>query len=263
MYHVPGGMHVRVDSALYQGYTVPPYYDSMIGKLIVYGRTREGCLMRLKRALEEFVIEGMKTTIPPAPEADRRPRRPEWRLFDQMAGGLAGAAEGVRPLATVLLLGAVAAAPASPVTELAGRYSWHFRNGMVDGSSYWSDDVVEIVPVDASHAYVRFALEFHNGHSCSLDGVAQTAGEALVYHGLPDDTFGNGKPCRLTIRRQGAKLAYDDDGTCKAHCGARGSLRGDLAWSSKRPITYMARLKASRQYRDALAEWHAGKSVQP
>ncbi|MBU0556997.1 MAG: acetyl-CoA carboxylase biotin carboxylase subunit [Alphaproteobacteria bacterium] len=64
MLHVPGGMHVRVESALYQGYTVPPYYDSMIGKLIVYGRTREGCLMRLKRALEEYVIEGMKTTIP-------------------------------------------------------------------------------------------------------------------------------------------------------------------------------------------------------
>ncbi|MBN9787987.1 acetyl-CoA carboxylase biotin carboxylase subunit [Pseudonocardia sp. TMWB2A] len=63
-YHVPGGMHVRVDSGLYQGYKVPPYYDSMIGKLIVYGRTREGCLMRLRRALEEFVIEGMKTTIP-------------------------------------------------------------------------------------------------------------------------------------------------------------------------------------------------------
>ncbi|MDF0541737.1 acetyl-CoA carboxylase biotin carboxylase subunit [Sphingobium sp. H39-3-25] len=63
-YHVPGGMHVRVDSGLYQGYKVPPYYDSMIGKLIVYGRTREGCIMRLKRALEEYVIEGMKTTIP-------------------------------------------------------------------------------------------------------------------------------------------------------------------------------------------------------
>lgn len=63
-YHVPGGMHVRVDSGLYQGYRVPPYYDSMIGKLIVYGRTREGALMRLKRALEEYVIEGMKTTIP-------------------------------------------------------------------------------------------------------------------------------------------------------------------------------------------------------
>jgi acetyl-CoA carboxylase, biotin carboxylase subunit len=63
-YHAPGGMHVRVDSGLYQGYKVPPYYDSMIAKLIVYGNTREGCLRRLRRALEEFVIEGMKTTIP-------------------------------------------------------------------------------------------------------------------------------------------------------------------------------------------------------
>ncbi|HEX3676352.1 MAG TPA: acetyl-CoA carboxylase biotin carboxylase subunit [Sphingomicrobium sp.] len=63
-YVAPGGMHVRVDSGLYTGYRVPPYYDSLIGKLIVYGSTRERCIMRLKRALEEFVVEGMKTTIP-------------------------------------------------------------------------------------------------------------------------------------------------------------------------------------------------------
>ena len=63
-YVAPGGMHVRVDSGLYAGYKVPPYYDSMIGKLIVYGNTRERCIMRLKRALEEFVVEGMKTTVP-------------------------------------------------------------------------------------------------------------------------------------------------------------------------------------------------------
>jgi len=63
-YHAPGGMNVRVDSGLYAGYRVPPYYDSMIAKLIVYGTTREGALRRLRRALEEFVIEGMKTTIP-------------------------------------------------------------------------------------------------------------------------------------------------------------------------------------------------------
>jgi acetyl-CoA carboxylase biotin carboxylase subunit len=62
-YVAPGGMHVRVDSGLYAGYKVPPYYDSMIGKLIVYGMTREQCIMRLKRALEEYVVEGMKTTI--------------------------------------------------------------------------------------------------------------------------------------------------------------------------------------------------------
>ena len=63
-YHPPGGLYVRVDSGLYHGYKVPPYYDSMIAKLIVYGQTREGCLMRLRRALGEFVIQGMKTTIP-------------------------------------------------------------------------------------------------------------------------------------------------------------------------------------------------------
>jgi acetyl-CoA carboxylase, biotin carboxylase subunit len=63
-YVAPGGMHVRVDSGLYGGYRIPPYYDSMVGKLIVYGKTRERCIMRLRRALEEFIVEGVKTTIP-------------------------------------------------------------------------------------------------------------------------------------------------------------------------------------------------------
>ena len=63
-YHAAGGMHVRVDSGLYAGYSIPPYYDSMIAKLIVYGRTRERCIMRLRRALGEMVVEGPKTNIP-------------------------------------------------------------------------------------------------------------------------------------------------------------------------------------------------------
>ncbi len=63
-YHAAGGMHVRVDSGLYAGYSIPPYYDSMIGKLIVYGRSRESCMMRMRRALEEMVIGGVKTNIP-------------------------------------------------------------------------------------------------------------------------------------------------------------------------------------------------------
>jgi acetyl-CoA carboxylase biotin carboxylase subunit len=63
-YHPPGGLGVRVDSALYSGYFVPPYYDSLIAKLIVHGQNRNECLMRLKRALEEFVIGGIETTIP-------------------------------------------------------------------------------------------------------------------------------------------------------------------------------------------------------
>ena len=63
-YHAPGGLNVRVDSGLYDGYKVSPYYDSMIAKLIVWGHSRDGALRRLRRALEEYVIEGMKTTIP-------------------------------------------------------------------------------------------------------------------------------------------------------------------------------------------------------
>jgi acetyl-CoA carboxylase biotin carboxylase subunit len=63
-YHAPGGPGIRVDSALYQGYTVPPQYDSLIAKLIVHGTSRNECLMRLRRALEEFVITGIETTIP-------------------------------------------------------------------------------------------------------------------------------------------------------------------------------------------------------
>jgi acetyl-CoA carboxylase biotin carboxylase subunit len=62
--HFPGGLGVRVDSALYAGYRIPPYYDSLIGKLIVFGKSRTECMMRLKRAMGEFVIEGVETTIP-------------------------------------------------------------------------------------------------------------------------------------------------------------------------------------------------------
>ncbi|MDN5294121.1 MAG: acetyl-CoA carboxylase, biotin carboxylase subunit [Eubacteriales bacterium] len=64
VYHPPGGPGVRVDSAAYQGYVIPPYYDSMVGKLIVWGRNRDEAIARMERALREFVIEGVKTTIP-------------------------------------------------------------------------------------------------------------------------------------------------------------------------------------------------------
>ncbi len=63
-YHAPGGLGVRMDSALYDGYTIPPYYDSLIGKLIVHGRDRKEALARLSRALSELIIDGIDTTIP-------------------------------------------------------------------------------------------------------------------------------------------------------------------------------------------------------
>jgi acetyl-CoA carboxylase biotin carboxylase subunit len=63
-FHAAGGMGVRFDSAAYNGYRIPPYYDSMIGKLIVHGRTREECIRRLRRAIRETVVDGVKTTLP-------------------------------------------------------------------------------------------------------------------------------------------------------------------------------------------------------
>lgn len=63
-FHAPGGLGVRFDSAIYTGYSIPPYYDSMVGKLIVHGRSREECIRRLKRAIRETVITGIKTTLP-------------------------------------------------------------------------------------------------------------------------------------------------------------------------------------------------------
>jgi acetyl-CoA carboxylase biotin carboxylase subunit len=63
-FHPPGGLGVRVDSAAYQGYRIPPHYDSLVAKLIVHGRTRNECLMRLRRALDEFVVDGVETTLP-------------------------------------------------------------------------------------------------------------------------------------------------------------------------------------------------------
>jgi acetyl-CoA carboxylase biotin carboxylase subunit len=62
--HFPGGFGVRVDSHIYHGYTIPPYYDSLIAKLIVWGKNRHHAIERGKRALEEFTVEGIKTTIP-------------------------------------------------------------------------------------------------------------------------------------------------------------------------------------------------------
>ena len=55
---------MRIDSAVYQGYVIPPYYDLLVGKLIVHGKTRAECLMRLRRALDEMVVDGIETTLP-------------------------------------------------------------------------------------------------------------------------------------------------------------------------------------------------------
>src|SRR4029078_3266414 len=71
-FHTPGGLGVRVDSAAYSGYRIPPHYDSLIGKLIVHGKNRTECLMRLRRSLNEFVIDGIETTAAAFPALSAR-----------------------------------------------------------------------------------------------------------------------------------------------------------------------------------------------
>ena len=87
-YHPPGGLGVRVDSAVYQGYTIPPYYDSLVGKLIVHGKTRGECLMRLRRALDEFVVDGIETTLPLFRALVRDAGHHQRRLSHPLAGAV-------------------------------------------------------------------------------------------------------------------------------------------------------------------------------
>ncbi|MGZ8364041.1 MAG: ATP-binding protein, partial [Caulobacteraceae bacterium] len=72
-FHAPGGLGVRLDSAIYAGYSIPPFYDSLIGKLIVHGRDRPECIARLKRCLDEMVVGGIETTTPLFQELLRQP----------------------------------------------------------------------------------------------------------------------------------------------------------------------------------------------
>ena len=179
---------------------------------------------------------------------------------------MAGAAGRLTRLAAglavpLLLAGAPAAAP-DPVRSLAGRVSNSFPAGLVDGSRYTGENIVEVVPVAADAAYVRIHLDYFNGHQCGIAGVARAEGARLVYHD-PSPTIASDKPCTLSIARAGRSLAIDDaGGSCRTYCGARGTL-SDVAvlWSSHRPITYLTRLRASSQYRDALTEWRTGKPV--
>ena len=78
--HLPGGPFIRVDSHIYQGYTVPPYYDSLLAKVIAWGVTRDESIARMKRALEEFTVEGIATTIPFPPVPARRSEVHRWRF---------------------------------------------------------------------------------------------------------------------------------------------------------------------------------------
>ena len=156
-------------------------------------------------------------------------------------------------LAVLVAASASLAASSNSIDDIAGVYKHQFQNGLVDGSKYTSEDILEIVKVSPGEAYIRAHLEFYNGHLCAVAGVARSESDALVYR--PRDN-GQGK-CALALRRKGDRLVFEDPGdACKLDfCGARGVFNGqEFPLSGRRPIRYMSRLLASREYAAAMAE---------
>ena len=144
------------------------------------------------------------------------------------------------------------------IDALAGVYKKSFPNGNIDGGKYQSEDILEIVKVSPTTAYVRTHLEFFNGHVCNIWGVANAEGDALVYHG---GTNLQGKACLLSVKVQAGKVTLDDkDGACAiGTCGNRGMYNGTaFELKKRRAIRYMDVLVQSDQYKDAVDE-HDGK----
>lgn len=165
-------------------------------------------------------------------------------------------------LSFAMLVGATSALAAdTALPNLAGRYYRQFPNALVSGEKYTGENTVEIVPVAPGAAYVRIHLDYYNGHSCGIYGVAQSEGDTLVYRDPgPPSARTEGRRCELRVRRSGKSLSIDDgEGSCLDYCGMRGTLsRVALPYGSKRPITYLGRLKSSSQYRAAVATWRGG-----
>jgi hypothetical protein len=158
--------------------------------------------------------------------------------------------------AGVVLTAGVAMAAGAPLREtLAGVYKYSFQNGLVSGERYRSEDILEIVPTGPKSVYFRTELEFFNGHQCSLSGIAHLEGPELVYR-EPESRKILDRACALHLARKGPNVAISDEGgSCQAYCGARGSLSDvTFKYSSRRTIRYMARLKASSEFKEALQE---------
>lgn len=164
----------------------------------------------------------------------------------------------VAALAVCTVLSGPAWAASVNIDTVAGVYKKTFKNGTIDGNKYQSEDILEIMKVTPSAAYVRTHLEFFNGHICNIWGVANVEGDALVYHG---ETNSKGKQCLLSVRSKGGKVTLGDkDGACAIEtCGARGMYNGTaFELKTRRPIRYMDVLLKSDEYKDAIDE-HDGK----
>ena len=139
--------------------------------------------------------------------------------------------------------------------QLAGRYTHRFKNGNVDGDVYYTTDVVEVLPLDAGRAVVNLDLNFFNGHSCSVYGIATLKEGRLIYREEQPNPWSE-RGCQLEIWRDGRKLSWTEaEGTsCQSHCGARGGLSvGDVPYRSRRKIS-ASRARQLREDPEGLQE---------
>lgn len=155
---------------------------------------------------------------------------------------------------------------ASLINDLQGVYKHRHIGGTYDGSETWqAEDIVEIVPFDDSHIYVRAFLEFGNGHLCGIWGIAEYENDAFVYH-EPEKLGDGGLSCTLKVSATEKYLVLTDSvitnnpSSCRLHCGMRGSLNYNIEKSSKRRIRYLERLKSSRQYLEAVDDFNKMQS---
>jgi hypothetical protein len=150
--------------------------------------------------------------------------------------------------------------PAEFLARVAGVYKSQFQNGNIDGDKYQSEDVLEVVPVDEHSAYVRMDLEFFNGHSGMIYGIATYGNNSLIY----DNHKPGDERCIVeyiwTSDKVVTKADYEKTPGCTTYHGARGSLdHAEFLLKKKQTIRYMQRLKDSRQFKEAMDEYQKQK----
>lgn len=155
------------------------------------------------------------------------------------------------------------ATPPNYIDTVEGVYKNHFQNGLVTGESYMSEDILEIMKVTPQTAYIRYDLNFYNGHTCALWGIADLEQDKLVFRDPGKDTS-----CTLSIETKGKQLISNDitpqsaEQNCHYYCGARGSFNNvifDIA--AKRKISYTNRIKASKEFKEAMTAYMNKKNT--
>lgn len=140
--------------------------------------------------------------------------------------------------------------------QVAGMYKTQFNNGDINGDKYPSEDILEIVPIDDHAAYVRMDLEFFNGHSGRIYGIATYGKRSLIY----DNGEKGDDRCVVEYVWSSEKVMtradYEKTPGCRGYHGARGSLDGaEFPVKKKQAIRYMDRLKNSREFKEAMSKY--------